>query len=244
MRKLTLEEKNQRIQLTNPDIEIIDEIDGKLKCKCLIDDYEWETKWISLLTGRGCHECGGQRRDYDISILSEKLKTINPNIKILSKMYVGSTDKLRCQCLIHNVEWNVSWERLYIGAKCPKCRKISKAEKQIAEALDKMHIHYIREYTFDDLIGLKGGLLRFDFGILNDNNLVCLIEYDGEFHYKQCYEKHDVDKQQKYDNLKNEYCIKNNIPLIRIPYWEKDNISEILTDIFICENTESKFIVK
>ena len=57
------------------------------------------------------------------------------------------------------------------------------------------------------------------------------------------YEKHDVDKQQKYDNLKNEYCIKNNIPLIRIPYWEKDNISEILTDIFICKNLNSKFIV-
>ena len=30
------------------------------------------------------------------------------------------------------------------------------------------------------------------------------------------------------DQIKNEYCKNNNIILIRIPYWEIDNISDIL----------------
>ena len=34
---------------------------------------------------------------------------------------------------------------------------------------------------------------------------------------------------RKYlDDIKTKYCKDNNIELIRIPYWEKDNIEEIL----------------
>ena len=32
------------------------------------------------------------------------------------------------------------------------------------------------------------------------------------------------------DEIKNKYCIDNNIPLLRIPYWEKDNIKTILDE--------------
>ena len=30
------------------------------------------------------------------------------------------------------------------------------------------------------------------------------------------------------DDIKNVYCIENNIKLIRIPYWEKENLEEII----------------
>ena len=33
---------------------------------------------------------------------------------------------------------------------------------------------------------------------------------------------------QYHDKLKNKYCKKNNIPLIRIPYWQFDKIEQIL----------------
>ena len=35
-------------------------------------------------------------------------------------------------------------------------------------------------------------------------------------------------KQFRNDNIKSQYCKDNNIKLIRIPYWEYDNINEIL----------------
>lgn len=36
---------------------------------------------------------------------------------------------------------------------------------------------------------------------------------------------HNLTETQKNDNIKNEYCKTNNIPLVRIPYWERDNIT-------------------
>ena len=32
----------------------------------------------------------------------------------------------------------------------------------------------------------------------------------------------------EHDNIKTQYCLDNNIKLIRIPYWEFDNIENIL----------------
>ena len=39
----------------------------------------------------------------------------------------------------------------------------------------------------------------------------------------------------KYDNIKNEWCLKNNIRLIRIPYYKRDTIKieELLGDQFL-----------
>lgn len=48
------------------------------------------------------------------------------------------------------------------------------------------------------------------------------------------------------DLEKNQYCINNNIQLFRIPYWEEQNISQILTQILLekSSTTIEKFIVK
>lgn len=55
------------------------------------------------------------------------------------------------------------------------------------------------------------------------------IEYDGEQHYKlneyfggQKY----FDILKRHDEIKNEYCKENNIKLLRIPYWEFNNIAK------------------
>ena len=69
---------------------------------------------------------------------------------------------------------------------------------------------------------------------MDDFNI--LIEYDGEGHYKPIRRGHMTEEEaeenlkqiQFRDNIKNEYCKQNNIPLIRIPYWEKDNLEEFL----------------
>ena len=35
-------------------------------------------------------------------------------------------------------------------------------------------------------------------------------------------------KVQYHDAIKNEYCKNHDIPLIRVPYWEKHNIKEFI----------------
>lgn len=117
----------------------------------------------------------------------------------------------------------------------------SKNEAVIAELLRKHNVKYKQQYIFNDCKDV--GLLRFDFGVLdNDGGLICLIEYDGEQHYKpvRFANMSDIDVQQQLletqhrDQIKNDYCCNNKIPLLRIPYWEKDNLENILIDYIKC----------
>jgi len=59
------------------------------------------------------------------------------------------------------------------------------------------------------------------------------IEYDGEHHFKSVSKyggESFLEKVKKYDKIKNEWCSKNKIRLIRIPYTEKSRIFEVLNE--------------
>lgn len=114
--------------------------------------------------------------------------------------------------------------------------KSSKGEKKIEELFRKNGISYVREMSFEDLKGKKKSHLRYDFGIFVNGKLLFCLEVDGQQHFKYTPHFHkkysDFLKQQERDRKKNSYCLAHSIPLIRIPYWEIDNITlnEILTN--------------
>lgn len=99
---------------------------------------------------------------------------------------------------------------------------MSNYECQIANILKKAKIKFQMEKTFKDL---KHGLFRFDFYILNPQGAPVIIEVDGEQHFKPIYGRQSFLKAQEHDRRKNSYCLANNIPLYRIPYWEIKNLS-------------------
>lgn len=109
------------------------------------------------------------------------------------------------------------------------CLRSSFGEKRIEEILKQNNFNYQKEYSFNNLVSENNIPLRFDFAVFDkSNNLVCLIEYDGEQHYLDKTDQIWTDtlfKRQQRDKIKNQYCISNNIPLYRIPYWEKNNIT-------------------
>ncbi len=104
---------------------------------------------------------------------------------------------------------------------------MSNYEKYIMEILLKEHINFEREKTFHDL---KQGKYRFDFYLPSEK---IILEVDGEYHWKPIRGNRVLLKQQEHDRQKNSYCLANNIPLYRIPYWEIKNIhtfNDILND--------------
>lgn len=112
--------------------------------------------------------------------------------------------------------------------RCPFC-SLSKNAKKVYEFLDKNEIKFKMEYTFDDLKGVGGSSLRFDFAIFDNENLILLIEYDGEYHDETFNpDKNNYKILNTHDNLKNIYCKENNIPLLRISYLESYSIFLIL----------------
>lgn len=69
----------------------------------------------------------------------------------------------------------------------------------------------------------------FDFIIMKENNIIALIEYDGEQHYRPVEYFGGENKfkiQQIRDERKDIYCKENNILLIRIPYYDYDKIND------------------
>lgn len=109
------------------------------------------------------------------------------------------------------------------------CLRSSFGELQIEKLLKDNNIFYQKEYSFSDLKSENNIPLRFDFAVFNaDNSIKCLIEYDGEQHFLKKTEKiwsDSLEKRQQRDNIKNKYCLEHSIPLYRIPYWEKNNLS-------------------
>lgn len=112
---------------------------------------------------------------------------------------------------------------------------MSSYESQIINILKSEKIKFQREKTFSDL---KHGLFRFDFYIPNLCGAPVIVEVDGEQHFKPVYGRQSFLKGQEHDRRKNSYCLANNIPLYRIPYWEIKNLRTV-DDIF-----KDEFLVK
>lgn len=108
---------------------------------------------------------------------------------------------------------------------------VSKGEMKILSILQEYNIPYKEQFSFSDLKSKHEKRLKFDFAIFNDcNELQCLIEYQGIQHYDSSSEYYNEEGQER-DRLKREYCKKNNIKLVEIPYTD----FEILTDSYLLE---------
>ena len=120
--------------------------------------------------------------------------------------------------------YETSYSTILEGSKCPNC-VFSRGEKEVADVLDSLSIEYTREHSFEYL-----GRKRFDFFIPSLN---IAIEYDGEQHYKSIDAwggEEYLESVRQSDALKNDFCEYMGIDLLRIPYWEFDNIDEIVTN--------------
>lgn len=106
----------------------------------------------------------------------------------------------------------------------------SKGEQKISRFLKKHKIEFVREKQFDTKVNKQ---LPFDF-YLTDLN-IC-IEYNGIQHYEVTqYSRNNLKRRQHNDNLRKEFCIKKNMELIVIPYWDFLNIKNILYDRLVLQ---------
>ena len=102
--------------------------------------------------------------------------------------------------------------------------------------LKENDIIFESQYKFKDCRNKNP--LPFDFAVLNtDGNTICLIEYDGIGHYQPFRFSKDKIKMLKKliqtmvnDNIKDQYCKDNRIPLLRISYWDFENIETLILD--------------
>ena len=234
--KLTIEEvktkenKMHKNKILNPE-EYINNHTYNLKVKCQECGKIFLTKLDSFENGLSiCNDCVVKR------ISSAKLKPINEVIDIIESKnnnkllnpceYKGNSCKLSIQCgsCGKTFKQSLAGYNKNIDGKCPDCSERSYGEFLTAMYLDKYGVAYSRQEHFDGDCH-DTNPLPFDFYLPEYN--IC-IEYDGEQHFEPVFGEKQFLFTILHDGMKNNYCKWNNIRLIRIPYWERDNIERIL----------------
>lgn len=105
------------------------------------------------------------------------------------------------------------------------CINYSIGEKNIEAILKENNILFKAQYSTPEL-----AKKRFDFAILSeDSHPIRFVEFDGRQHFDNISgiwnSSESLEDIQARDKEKNEYALSHNIPLVRIPYWERDNIT-------------------
>lgn len=222
----------------NKNVHILGEYtkyDLPVMCECNDCGHLWSTTPASLRTGSGCPKCGkiksAMARRTSPNEFESRVYDNNPNIELITE-YTRLNDPVTCMCKIDGTIFVVSSARnlLYENVQCPFC-STSKCEQEIIRILDKHLFSYQFHYRFNDCRHIN--TLEFDFAIFDEHGVIqCVVEYDGEQHFKpidfagkgELWALNQLHITQKRDQIKTRYCYKNNIPLVRIPYWERKNM--------------------
>jgi len=207
------------------DYSKVDYINNKHKIIIICPQHgEFLQKPNCHLNGNNCIKCVENYKPTTPEWIS-KAKEIHGNKYDYSKVdYISNKYKIIIICKKHG-QFNQIPAGHLSGQGCPVCNE-SSGEKMIYNILTKYYINFETQKKFKDCKNIRP--LPFDF-YLPDYH--ALIEYDGIQHFKIIEffgEKSFIDTQCN-DKIKNEYCLKKLIPLLRINYTDK-NPEKIISD--------------
>ena len=233
----------QEIENKYPNYEVISEYLGMNKpltcfCKKHKKEFTHDAKYI-FHEGQGCELCAYDKK-FELYRLSDeeiinRVQNATPDLEIVDiSSYKGYNEPLNVRCKKCGFIWTSTFASLVANKPlCPNCSEdMSKGEQKILNYCKYNNLNYSIQYAIPECKYKKP--LKFDMAIFNsDDELLGLIEYQGEQHYSPIEHfggKERFEINQLRDSIKREYCIKNNIPLLEIPYWEYNNVDLILEE--------------
>lgn len=206
----------------------------ELYLRCDIHNHEWIVRYVNFVNNKtGCKFCGFEKtanlKRYSQEEANEcVIKKCNDiNCVFEPFIYDGYNTKLYLTCNKYGHSWISLFSAFIMGdSGCPYCKE-SKGENKIEKYLNNLNIEHIRQMKFDDCKGIRNRL-PFDFYIPCLNTC---IEFDGSQHFES--KSHwggesGFNDIKRSDSIKNEYCEKNDIRLIRIKYTE--DVEKILKE--------------
>ena len=228
--KTTEEFKKEVYDLVEDEYEVLDEYVNSytpINMKHNKCEYVYPVRPSSFLRGSRCPECFGTHLKTTEQFKKEVYEKVGDEFEVLGK-YINNKTPLEIKHSECGCTYLIRPNDFLRRYRCPKCSS-RKGESAIIKILEKYNITYLHNKPYS---GCKyKSLLRFDFLIFDNNNLKLICEFDGEQHFKpvEIYKGEDgFLETQVRDEIKNRYCSDNQIPLLRIPYWEFDNIDVIL----------------
>lgn len=229
---VTTEDFVEKLSKLDNTIEVIGnyvDANSCIKVRCSSCGNIWTPKAKYLVAGYGCSICKSKNNNYDKMRKSHEdfcteIQKINPYIKLETR-YSGAKHPITVSCKKCNHEWEIKHAGKLHHRGCPNCN-ISKGELYIENILLSKRVNFSKQVSFSKLRSVKGGILRFDFGVYSpDDELEYLIEFDGVQHFEPVAYmggKKRFEAQRKNDELKNNFCLERDIPLLRIRFDKID----------------------
>ena len=209
-------------------------------CKCDCGNYT-VTNSSSLVTGH-TQSCGCKQRQAVQQSCINEIGNKYGRLTVIQKLNRRSNSRqtywlCKCEC---GGFTEARGTELRNGRKISCGCVQSKGEEKIQQILLENKINFSKQFTFPDLNDIQS--LRFDFCIFNkDGTIALLIEYQGEQHYRNTsgwFNKIHFEDIQRKDKMKQEYCLKNNIPLFIISYKDYNKLD---LNYFIENNPNKNF---
>lgn len=224
-------EKAKEIHNDLYDYSLVDYINNrvKIKIRCKKHGIFEQTPKRHLVDKCGCKKCFSGYKRIFIDDFLNRVSLIHGDKYDYSKVVFKTTKiKVEIICNKHG-SFYLKPESHFKGRGCPICQSKSLGEDKIRNLLNGRNISFEEQRKFN---GCKNILpLRYDFFIESKN---ILIEYDGRQHYvpsDKFGSINEFNKTKLRDEIKNTYAKLNGIHLIRIPYYEYNNIENILKEI-------------
>lgn len=201
----------------------------KVLAKCKLCGFENMIRPDNIISGKTCRQCAMKKfttsRKFSIDVFKERVKDLAGDSYSVIGKYKNADTKIE---MVHNECGNtfmMTPNKFYhSGRRCPLCNHRSNPEKEINGILKSYGIKFKEQYKME---GCKNILpLPFDFA-LDINNVLVIIEYNGIQHYEPVElfgGEENLQRTQKRDKIKKEYCYSKNIDIHYIRY--NQNIKE------------------
>ena len=217
-------------EMKKANCELIDEyIRGDLRIKYLFEGNEYSVRWqdwIRKVRPSRPHLSGGNRntkphKKWTNEKVNELLK--KDDCELVDE-YINTHTRFK-----YKYQNSFYWVALddWIHKHARPHLYVINLEKQFREYLEENEISFVTQQSFNDLKSSKNYKLRFDFYIPEFN---LLVELDDRSHIF-------AEDQRINGKLKNEYCEKHKIKLLRIDqYVDKKDFDDALCEAIDAPN--------
>ena len=184
------------------------------------------------LSGRGCRKCTFDRlrneRKLPFWEFVERVMEVHGanRYEYELKDFVNMHSKIPIYCPKHG-KFLQSLASHLKGHGCPSCVQ-SAGEQRVRESLEMLDVEFVEQACFNKCRNRRP--LRFDFYIPSQR---LLIEFDGRQHYENSElwgGEEELAEIQRRDAIKNRFAERKGYRLLRIPFYEYENIENILLD--------------
>ena len=205
---------------------------GKWHCQCQCEDKtELDVDTRNLRNGH-TKSCGCLQKEQAKENVKDMSNFETENIKVLKRNGSDSQNAALWTCLCKKCgKTFVARGSSLRNGDTKSCGCVHSLNEQIiAKMLLENNVEFATQYTFPDLKGINGGVLRFDFAIFKNGVLSHLIEYNGLQHYEKSQGAwgKEFDNLIYNDNQKIQYCKDNNIELRIIKYNQEYSINDLI----------------